>query len=60
MLGPQWFMRASRWARNPPSAKRVKFVLAIIALCALLFVIERTLGWPEWLTPNARPGRMLR
>jgi len=47
-----WFLRASRWARNPPSAARVKLVFAVIALALLLFAIERWIGWPEWLSVN--------
>lgn len=54
-----WLMRAKRWAQNPPSMGRVKFVLGIIALCVVLYAIERLYGWPEWLTPNGR-GRMIR
>lgn len=46
------FLRMSRWARNPPSAKRVKLVFAVIAICAALFAVERFIGWPAWLTPQ--------
>jgi hypothetical protein len=60
MLGINWLLRASRWARNPPSPKMVLLVVSIIALCALLFVIERYVGWPDWLQVNGRSGRMLR
>ncbi len=56
MLNPRWFMKMSMWARNPPSAKKVMFVFAIIAICLALFVVERFIGWPEWATPN-RMGR---
>lgn len=55
-----WLVRASRWARNPPSMGRVKLVLAIIAVCALLFLVERYVGWPEALTVEPRGGRLLR
>lgn len=55
-----WLIRAKRWARNPPSAGRVKLVLAIVAVCAALFVIERYIGWPEALTLEPRGGRLLR
>ncbi|SEM87156.1 hypothetical protein [Palleronia pelagia] len=54
-----WMLRAKRWAQNPPSAKQVKFVLAIIAVCIALFAYERIMGWPDWLTPN-NVGRMPR
>lgn len=60
MLGFGWMMRASRWARNPPSMGRVMLVLAVIAICAILFVIERYVGWPDWLTADRPPRRVLR
>jgi predicted acyltransferase len=44
-----WLIRATRWARNPPSSARVKLVLAVIAICLLLFAIERGWGWPAFL-----------
>ncbi|MDA7426972.1 hypothetical protein PGB28_00775 [Primorskyibacter aestuariivivens] len=40
----------SLWVRRPPSGKRVKLVLAVIALCLILFAVERWIGWPEALT----------
>jgi hypothetical protein len=54
-----WLMRSKRWAQKPPSGKRVRFVMAIIAISAALFAYERTMGWPEMLTPD-RVGRMPR
>ena len=45
-----WLLRMKRWAQNPPSAKAVKFVLAIVAVAFLLFGVERIWGWPEALT----------
>lgn len=51
-MNPLWFMRAKRWAQNPPSAKKVAFVAAIIAFCLVLYVIEAIWGWPDSLTSN--------
>ena len=60
-FNPRQMLRMSRWARNPPSAQRVKMVAGIIVFCLLLFAIERIFGWPEWLTvDNARRGRISR
>tara|TARA_B100000446_G_scaffold78372_1_gene74290 strand:+ start:5960 stop:6136 length:177 start_codon:yes stop_codon:yes gene_type:complete len=54
-----WLVRAARWARNPPSMNRVIFGAVVIAICLVLFGIERIWGWPEWLTPNRVPrGRV--
>ena len=46
----RWFLRMSRWARNPPSEKRVLMVLAIIAICLAIYGIERLGLWPDWAT----------
>ena len=51
-----WLLRASRWARHPPSARRVKLVLAVLLLVGLLYGIESLWGWPEWLSVNRGPG----
>ena len=55
-----WFLRAKRWAQNPPSTAKIKAVAAIIAACAVLYGIELIWGWPDFLTPNDTRGRMLR
>ncbi len=48
-MNPRILVRMARWARNPPSEKRVIFGLAVIAAAFALFAIERWIGWPEWL-----------
>ena len=51
----------ARWARRPPSARRVVYVLAVIAVCLILFGIERVFGWPDFLTPSmTERGRIAR
>ena len=56
-----WLLRASRWARHPPSARRVKLVLTVLALIAVLYGIESLWGWPDWLSVNRGPqGRIPR
>ena len=60
-MNPIWFLRMKKWARNPPSAARVKLVLGVIVACLLIFGYEWLFGWPDWLTPNRVPGgRMFR
>ncbi len=51
-------LRAVRWARNPPSTKRVKFFLALLAFCILVATIEHFFGWPEFLTVENKPRRL--
>ncbi|MGB7317287.1 MAG: hypothetical protein WBC85_04900 [Planktotalea sp.] len=53
MLNPRHFLRMARWARRPPSEKRVKLVILVILICGGLFLIERYVGWPAALTPNS-------
>ncbi|MDE9449035.1 hypothetical protein J3R80_00950 [Aliiroseovarius sp. Z3] len=48
-MNPRWFMRMSKWARNPPSAKRVKLVFAVVAICIAVVVIEKLFGMPDWM-----------
>ena len=48
----RWFVMMKRWAQNPPSPARIRFVFGIIALCLILYGVERLWGWPAWLTPN--------
>jgi hypothetical protein len=45
-----WLLRMSRWARNPPSAKRIKLVFGIIAVCLMLVGLEALGLWPDWAT----------
>ncbi len=60
-MNPIWFLRMARWAKRPPSEARVKLVLGVIAVCLILFGIERVFGWPDWLTPDRVPrGRINR
>ncbi|WP_294114935.1 hypothetical protein [Shimia sp.] len=40
----------SKWARNPPSEARVKLVLGVVTACILLVLVEKFIGWPEFLT----------
>ncbi len=47
-----WLLRATRWARNPPSASRVVLVFGVIAVCLAIVGLEWVFGWPDWLTVN--------
>lgn len=56
----RWLLRASQWARNPPSAKRVKLVFGVIAVCAAIVLIEKLGWWPDWATAQKLPGRIIK
>ena len=43
-MNPRWLLRASRWARHPPPARRVWLVLGVIAACLALAGLERLAG----------------
>ena len=51
-----WLLRAKRWAQNPPSAKRVMLILAIVGACAVLYGLERMGLLPDWMQAE-RIGR---
>ncbi|GGD32179.1 hypothetical protein [Sinisalibacter lacisalsi] len=60
-IRPQQFLRMSRWARRPPSEKRVKLVLAVIAIALAIWGLERVFGSPEWMRIDSTPkGRINR
>lgn len=54
-----WLMRASRWARHPPSPGRVTLVLVVIAIAVAIVVLDKTGYWPDWarMKPMRRPIR---
>ena len=56
-MNPIWLLRMSRWARNPPSSRRVLLVLAVIALAALIWGLEWIGWWPDWATAERLPRR---
>jgi hypothetical protein len=60
-MNPLQLLRMAKWAKHPPSERRVKLVLWVIVICAVLFAIERWVGWPDFLTIEGGPrGRFFR
>lgn len=56
-MNPRQLLRMARWARRPPSARRVMLGLAVLALCLAIYGIE-TLGlWPDWATADRMRAR---
>jgi hypothetical protein len=51
MMGT-WLLRMARWARNPPSPRRIRLVLLVVALCLALALIEWLGFWPDALRVN--------
>ena len=48
MMNMMWFVRAARWARNPPSPKRVKLVFTVIAIAVAIAALGHYGFWPDW------------
>lgn len=57
-----WLLRLSQWARNPPPARKVRWVLGVLAACLAVYAVERWIGWPAALSvdPGSPPTRVLR
>ena len=52
---PRLLLRATKWARRPPSARRVALVLAVIALCLGLGLLDWAGLLPDWFAlPEGR------
>ena len=49
-MEPRWFFRMAKWAHTPPSTQRVVLVLGIVAVCFILFGIDKLFGLPEWMS----------
>ena len=49
-MNPRWLFRMAVWAHRPPGTKRVLFVLGIVVACLLLFLIDRYVGLPDWMS----------
>ena len=45
----RWFLRAKRWAQNPPSERRVMLVIGVILACLGLYAADRWIGLPDWM-----------
>jgi hypothetical protein len=60
-INPRHFLRMAKWARHPPGEKRVKLVLAVIAIALAIWGLERVFGTPEWMRVDSTPkGRINR
>lgn len=55
MNNMNWLLRMSQWVRNPPSPRRVKLVVGVIAACVVIVLIEWLGFWPEWATIERTP-----
>ena len=58
MFNPRHFLRMAKWAKNPPSDKRVKLVFGLIIAALIIAGVERYVGWPDFLTLEKPPRRV--
>ncbi|QUS35243.1 hypothetical protein [Falsirhodobacter algicola] len=49
-MNPIWLLRMSQWVRHPPPMWKVILVVCVVLACFALFLIERYVGWPDWMT----------
>jgi hypothetical protein len=54
-MNPRLLLRAAKWARHPPSTRRVVLGLVVVALCLGLAVLEWAGLMPGWF--GIPPGR---
>jgi hypothetical protein len=55
-MNVMWLVRAKRWAKHPPSPKRIKLVFGVVLVCLILVGIEKFIGVPDWMQLD-RMGR---
>ncbi|MFB2532464.1 hypothetical protein ACEYYB_01410 [Paracoccus sp. p4-l81] len=51
----RWLLRMAQWARNPPSARMVALVFAVIAIGLALVGLEKAGLWPDWAVMQGAP-----
>ncbi|WP_376873103.1 hypothetical protein [Albirhodobacter sp. R86504] len=56
-MNPIWFLRMTKWVRNPPSMGRIKLVFGVVAVCVLIVVLDRYGLWPDWAQGETRKLR---
>lgn len=53
------FIKLARWFRNPPSRSWLVIAAVTVAACLALALVERFVGWPDWLRAEPVPVRRL-
>lgn len=56
-MNPIWLLRMSRWARNPPSAARVKLVFGVVIAAGVIWGLDWLGFWPDWATAERVPRK---
>ena len=48
----RWFLRMSRWVRNPPSPRMALMIVAVIVASLAIAGLEKAGWWPDWATSD--------
>ncbi|NKC32528.1 hypothetical protein [Falsiroseomonas selenitidurans] len=51
--------RLAQWWRHPPSPYFVRILVATLLVVLAVVLVERFIGWPEWLRTERVPIRRL-
>jgi hypothetical protein len=51
--------RMARWLRHPPSRNYIRILVVVLVLATVLVLVERFIGWPDWLTTERVPIRRM-
>ena len=52
-------LRLAQWWRHPPSPGRIRLILIVLALCLAVVLVEKFVGWPDWMTAERVPVRRM-
>ena len=53
------FIRLVQWYRNPPSRRWLMVAGMAVAASVALVLVERVIGWPDWLHAEPVPIRRI-
>ncbi|QEE35610.1 hypothetical protein FTO60_07760 [Octadecabacter sp. SW4] len=53
-------LRMARWAKRPPSQKRVILVISVIVISLVIVGIERWIGFPDWMAVQGGRPKIVR
>jgi hypothetical protein len=52
-------IRLAQWHRNPPSRRYLWIAGIAVAVSIAIVLLERGLGWPDWLRSESVPIRRM-
>jgi hypothetical protein len=49
------FLQLAAWVRNPPSRTHVIVIFVAVGAAVALVMVERFVGWPDWMRSDGVP-----